>query len=895
MIFRPSTVTLPPIRGEPQVTATNDIQVLERNMFAAKACALFRVIVPLACLLSSPACAASWTASIDQRNGLPSILKGGGAAVSSDFVFWGKNWAWANFAKEFKVIAPYNYSIVGQDQMLNFALNGHVTKASNQQLLWEFDLNASGATSDVIGGGIAFKFDLASFGPELGEPELLPDNRGWTWGGRGGLRIEMRFDPPLPYVAFERVGNKSEVRAFFYKGAVPEGHQHYVATLNISGDMEVIPTTVERFGLDDATTWPTDILDWRTAPVDLSFLNAPERPAGRHGFLRIAKDMLVFEDGTPVRFWGTNLASNSLFGTTRENVKHQAHRLSELGFNLVRIHQHDAPFTIPNIFGDRTALDTHNLSLSTLTKLDWWLKCLEDEGLYVWLDLQDYRQFKFADKIDGFSEISKGKPSADLQGYNYVNTSIEDAMQRFDEEYMNHRNIFNGLAYKDDPAIVALMLTNENDLTFHFGNLLLPIQKVPMHSTLYMAQAEAFATKFGLAKDKTWRSWEQGPSKLFLNELEHRFNAKMIRQLRELGVKVPIVTTSYWGSESLSSLPALTTGDMIDVHSYGWVDELKKNPLFAPSFIDWVAAAHVVDRPLSVTEWNVSPFPTPDRDTTPLFVASSASFQGWDALMQLAYSIEPLNGPGSASNWQAFNDPALIATLPAAALLYRRGDVQPAKTTYAFAPTSAQLFDQLISPSTSVALRTAVEKGKLVVAMPQTRELPWLEESQIPSGAQVITDPKQSLIDGDATYATSDTGELRRDWNQGIYTIDTPRSQVAMGWIGGRKITLRDVEIAITTRNATVAVQSLDQENISASRSILISLGARSVPKPGNRMPFRSEPVIGSLTIRADEGLKLYKRSGASNVELEIPISYENGRYQINLDHNVDTYWLLLK
>ena len=144
MIFRPSTVTLPPIRGEPQVTATNDIQVLERNMFAAKACALFRVIVPLACLLSSPACAASWTASIDQRNGLPSILKGGGAAVSSDFVFWGKNWAWANFAKEFKVIAPYNYSIVGQDQMLNFALNGRVTKASNQQLLWEFDLNASG-------------------------------------------------------------------------------------------------------------------------------------------------------------------------------------------------------------------------------------------------------------------------------------------------------------------------------------------------------------------------------------------------------------------------------------------------------------------------------------------------------------------------------------------------------------------------------------------------------------------------------------------------------------------------------------------------------------------------------------------------------------------------------
>ena len=95
----------------------------------------------------------------------------------------------------------------------------------------------------------------------------------------------------------------------------------------------------------------------------------------------------------------------------------------------------------------------------------------------------------------------------------------------------------------------------------------------------------------------------------------------------------------------------------------------------------------------------------------------------------------------------------------------------------------------------------------------------------------------------------SDTGELRRDWGQGTYTIETPRSQAAMGWIGGKQIDLADVGIAVRTRNATVAVQSLDQANISESRSILISLGARSVPEPGNRMPFHSEPVVGRLTI----------------------------------------------
>ena len=100
----------------------------------------------------------------------------------------------------------------------------------------------------------------------------------------------------------------------------------------------------------------------------------------------------------------------------------------------------------------------------------------------------------------------------------------------------------------------------------------------------------------------------------------------MVQHLRKIGVKVPIVTTSSWGNNPLSSLPALLSGNIVDVHAYGGIDELEKNPLYAPTFIDWIAAAHVIDRPLSVTEWNVSPFPAPDRHTSPLLVASSGGF-----------------------------------------------------------------------------------------------------------------------------------------------------------------------------------------------------------------------------------------------------------------------------
>lgn len=838
-------------------------------------------------------------ASVNQLQGLPALSVGGGKAMSSAFVFWGHAWKWAATATNFKVLAPFKYSISGRNPLLNFNLTGEIRKPSGRQLVWRFDLNAATTKIGVVGGGISFKFDLGDFEPLFGEPKLLPNRGGWTWGRPGGPKVEMRFDPPLAALHFER-GQKREIRALFYKGVVPQGHKTFLATLTVSGGGSIVPTVTERFSSADHSAWSTNILNWPIAPwtlspVDLSFLNAPERPAGKHGFLKAKDGRLEFADGTPARFWGTNVAAGALFNTSRDNIKIQAHRLSELGFNLVRIHQIDSAWVHPNIFGGPNAPDTQHLDKKSLDKLDWWIKCLKDEGIYVWLDLEDGRRFKPADGISHFDEISKGKPTVGVKGYSYINKSIQQAMLKFDEAYLNHLNPYTGLRYKNDPAIVAVMLTNENDLTHHFGNDFLPNQHVPWHSQIYMADAAAFASKYDLPKTKVWQSWKPGPSKIFLNDLEHRFDSNMISQLRKFGVKVPIVTTSTWGFNPLSSLPALTTGDIIDVHIYGGVDELRKNPIYAPSFLDWIAAGHVVDTPLSVTEWNVSPFPVPDRDTIPLYLASMASFQGWDALMQFAYAAQALNGRGQPSNWQAFNDPALLATLPAAALLYRRQDVREAKMTYVFAPSKDAFFGSTIDPNTSVALRTVLEKGKLLIAMPDTRELPWLTASRIPTGAKVIKDPNEMLIDGSAHYAVFDSGELRHDWSEGIYTIDTPRTQAAMGWIGAKTVRLKDVDMTIKTPNATVAVQSLDNEPIAESKRLMISLGAQSVPSERNKLPFCSQPVIGQLAIRARKGLELYKRDSDTSGESKVPYTYAGGWYKIKLRSNLRSYWLFMK
>jgi len=853
----------------------------------------------LLCLLtllfiSSHAVAGAWVLAVDEREGLPMLTVGGASAVSANFAFWGANWAWAGPATKFKVVKPYSYAISSSIPALGLALEANAMRLTDNLLAWRFNLDARSDRDKVMGGGLVFKFDLPSFGAEMGDPELLPKNAGWRWG-HGAKRIEMHFEPPLASVYFER-GQKSEIRAYFYSGVIAKGAKTFTAMVTTGNDIALGTTQSERYG-DDAAMWPANNMDWRTSAVDLSFLNETEKPAGKRGFIRADKERLVFADGTAARFWGANLTAAALFGTPKDQVLQQAKRLSALGFNLVRIHHHDSEWVSPNVFGDPRVLnDTSALSEAMLEKLDWWITCLKTEGIYVWLDLHVGRHMHAGDGIDAFEELSKGARTGEGKGYNYVNPTIVAAMKKFNQSYVSHTNRYTGLSYKDEPAIMAMLISNENDVTHHFGNLLLPDKNVPKHNAWYMAKADGFARKYGLNPELVWHSWEHGPSKLFLNDLEHDFDVEMASQLRGLGVKVPLITTSSWGYMPLSSLPALTSGDIIDVHSYGGAGEIERDPHYKANLMHWIAAGQVAGKPLSVTEWNVEQFPVVDRHTIPLYIASAAAHQGWDALMIYAYAQVPLTGPGGPSNWHAFNDPSLINTLPAAALLFRAGHVHEATTRYVYAPDPNTLYFKPVSPDNSIALRVAAERGKLVVAMPTTKELSWLKAGLEKAGASttVFSDPNRDLGKLGTDEIVSDNGELKRNWASGTYVIDTPRTQALLGWSSGKPTDTADVHFEITTRNTAVAVQSMDAQPIRSSGRILVSLSARSAPRVQDRLPFMSELVEGVLTIRAPEGLVANTLSSTGQKPRPIDFSYEDGRYRIPLTKAVGSFSILL-
>ncbi len=640
--------------------------------------------------------------------------------------------------------------------------------------------------------------------------------------------------------------------------------------------------------------WNNDILHWRYSPVDLSFMNKDEIPAGKRGFLRTRGDELIFEDGTKAKFWGTNIQAYALFRTAPNEMKSQAKRISQLGYNLVRIHHHDSSWVSPNIFGDPSRQDTLTLNRESLKILDLWINVLKSEGIYIWLDLHVGRDFTENDGIKNFSEISKGKERTTAKGFTYIDNDIRDLMKNFNDAYLNHVSPYSNLAYKDDPAIISVLITNENDVTHHFGNALLPDKNVPVANEIYMKKAHDFATKHGLSPDRTWRSWEHGPSKIFLSDLEHEFNLEIISHLREIELKPLVTTTNSWGRMPLSSLPSLTDSDIVDAHTYGKTEFLSTNPRLNDNFISWIGAAQVNEKPLSVTEWNIEEFPAYDRFSSAVYLAGTSALQGWDALMQYGYGQVPLNNEGRPSNWGVYNDPGSLALMPAAALIYRQGHVSPAKTTYALVLDQNTFFNTGVSPTNSATIRTLVEQSKLVISVPKTKELPWLKSGTITENTEIISDYNKDFIPEGQNFVSSDTGEITRDWANGVYTINTENSQLATGKIGGKSIRLGDLEIQLITENAAVAAQSLDNIPLKTSEKILISLAGRSKLSAGNKLPYLSEPIIGVIAIAAKEGMTLFGLNKYGK-EFELPTIYSEGRYQINLDNSVKSYWLLLR
>ncbi len=836
---------------------------------------------------------ADWTMAL-QADATVQIFYKGVQVVSCSHVYWGpKGWTWSGSNFNMQTRANGQSSIVGTIPGLRVKVNGRATWASADRLVMDFEFQAAENLSELIGGGLhwSLKLDSPSLGGKIPDPVLLPDHSGWTWPTGPEQALTVRFEPAIAKVYLEK-NQKSEIRTFYFADYLKAGKSRVRMTIQLPEGGRRVPTMSERYGPTDTKRWFRGALAWNASPVDLSFLNRDDKPAGGRGFIRAEGDQFVRGDGTPIRFWGANIVANTLFSTPRQNAVAQAHRMAQLGYNLMRVHHHDADFVNPNIFDPRFK-DSRHLNAASLESLDWWIKCLKDEGIYIWLDMYVARLVRPGDGITlGRDEVM----GSVFKGYSYYNGQLQDLMKEFQHNYLNHLNPYTGLRYKDDPAVMGVLISNEDDLTVHGGSMMLPDFKRFVHNAIWDKDYKAFARLHGLSEREVYQTWMPGASKLYLNDAEHRFNEIMIGDLRSLGVKVPIATTNFWGVNPISSLPSLTDGDVIDVHSYGKSEAMDGNPRFQANYISTIAGGQVHGKPLSITEWNVE-YPQVDRFTAPLYVASIAALQGWDAPMLFTYSMSPLKASDiHPETWSTFHDPALSGVMPAAALAYRQGHVSPARTTYCLMLEAGQFFGRVVNAETSPTIRTLAEQSKLTIGLPRSKELPWLKPTRPSEGSVIITDPDHDYIPEGQSYVRSDTDELTRDWERGIQTIDTPKTQSVSGWIGGKSLKTRDATFATSTKKAVIALSSADSRPLNTSRFIMITAVARVVPSPGNQMPFLSEPVLTTISLRTQNaGMTLLALDMRGHVVGSSNPQREGDVLTFRLPFGGGTHWYVLR
>lgn len=836
-----------------------------------------------------PTLANGWSVNVNDDSSFD-VLYRRAPVLSSEYVFWRKGWRWATPRITVKR-TPEGITFKGDVRRLGLSLNGTITNAPANVLVYDIMIDASRDLSDVVGGGFQFNFELESpaFDQVPGNPRLQGRNRTWSWEAENAT-VSLEFDKAIPELRLER-GRPNELRAMLVGKTLERGKHHFKMTLTLPEQGVLNPSLEEMYGPADFKTWYSDVLVMHDSPVDLRFLN--HRPAGSKGFVKAQGDHFVFEDGTRARFWGTNLAAHAIFTQDKNIIKQQARRIAKLGYNLVRFHHHESMQWVDPTVIDLKREDTQHLDPESMGRLDYWIKCLRDEGVYVWLDLHVGRRLKPGDAqskygtIPGFGETTKY--FGDFKGFNYYNKVIQKLMMDFNEKYLSHLNSYTGLTYRDDPAIMAVLVTNENDLTHHLGNRTLPNKRNPVHNAMFQEALSAFCDKTGLPRGQTWRTWLPGPSKIFLNNQEHLFNELMIGHLRKLGYQSNIVTTNFWGRGRLYCLPALTDSDMMDVHSYGRIEVLTTNPRYIPNFITWIGCAQIAGKPLTSSEWTV-PFPQPGRFTSSLYTASVACLQDWDALMQYNYSQTPFEPPSRPSPWSTWLDPAYTGMAPAAALAYRQQHIKKANKTYFVKLDRNLTYYRGITPYGSATLRTLVEMSRLTMGLPDIPELDWDSETQPDPGAEVITDLNRDFIPEGQDFVESDTGELRRNWVKGIQTVNTSRTQAASGWIGGEKIALKDVSILSETGKASIIVTSLDNKPIAESSEVLITAMARSRVGDG-QIPYLSEPVIATLRIKARSGLKIVPIGADGTEGAPLSTTYSNGAYVVVLPKDSGTLW----
>ena len=313
----------------------------------------------------------------------------------------------------------------------------------------------------------------------------------------------------------------------------------------------------------------------------------------------------------------------------------------------------------------------------------------------------------------------------------------------------------------------------------------------------------------------------------FLYETEAGYWSRMVKFIRdELGAKCPIVGTAV----GFSPVPIQAQLDVVDGHAYWQHPSFPGKPWDANNWfvkntpmagvadggtLPALGLSRVVGKPYMVTEYN-HPAPATRNSEAFLILAGYAGLQDWDGFF--SYGFEGDRGAWSSTKITGYFDvehhPTQMATMPAAAALFLRGDVASpgggdfASTTPQKAVTDVARFGSWYhAGSLGIPRATSLQRpvGIRVDGKPTAASAP-------PAGPELVS------ANGQWTWDSTKGGECVR--------INAPRSKVFIGSTAGGPVTLGDVSIA-PGKNlqdwAAITLTAMDGASFSTAGSILIT------------------------------------------------------------------------
>lgn len=485
----------------------------------------------------------------------------------------------------------------------------------------------------------------------------------------------------------------------------------------------------------------------KTGALDFSWLN--DAPAGKHGFVTSQGDQFVFEDGTPVKFFGVNLGFEAAM-PEKAMAEAVAEDMYRSGANMARIHATDC--TWGGII-DYSRDTTDHFDEARLDRLDYLIHCLRQKGIYIHLDMTAGRGFKAA---DGFTEEELSYAAANVRAVRFFDERIIRLEKAYITRYMTHRNPYSGLTYAEDPAVAIVQYTNENSITWYQipGTVTAFDKMLDMRFNLWLADKygsrEALKAAWTNADGvctlqenedpftgtvirpplSSWgeplTEWDLGPQEVRAPVRHAEFMA-FLRQIEEktfLGVYDMLRSLGYRGNINLSNYPEAA----LDLCMNALGDVTEKNPYWNHPIGDYVPpsrfyteemasidprqprAVHnshsvgiasrgrVAGKPFMITEWNATNT-TPFRADALFQMAAYGAFQNWSGFTLFIYTFEGTDeGFFHKKHFDTFFtsniDPAMWAQFGIAAAIFRLGLVKPARNRVELAVSEQDLLAQ---------------------------------------------------------------------------------------------------------------------------------------------------------------------------------------------------------